>query len=68
MKEQEVNYKIALEAHQILLKSLVPGIQLNALMAKAIKYIESKKPELVDKMTKNCGYGVNSVEDDWLII
>jgi nucleosome binding factor SPN SPT16 subunit len=57
-KDQEANYKILLEIQQILLKSLKPGVKLSVLHSKAIKFLETKKPELLDKFTKNCGYSM----------
>lgn len=58
VKEQEQNYKLLLEVQQLVIAALVPGAKLGQIYDKACKYVEDKKPELLEKFSKTCGFAV----------
>lgn len=57
-KEKEENYKFLTELQGHVLSVLKPGVPCNEIYAKAVAYIDKKKPELKDHFVKNCGFSV----------
>eukprot|EP00026_Physarum_polycephalum_P000558 Phypoly_transcript_00559.p1 GENE.Phypoly_transcript_00559~~Phypoly_transcript_00559.p1 ORF type:complete len:1075 (-),score=176.29 Phypoly_transcript_00559:1265-4462(-) len=57
-KEVEINYRFLLEVHNIVVKSIKPGVKISVIMDKATKYIADKRPELSSSFLKCCGYGI----------
>lgn len=55
----EQAYKTLLETHQLVIKSLKPGESLSSVYDKALKHVQSKSPELVERFGKTCGYSVS---------
>lgn len=60
---QSEAYKLLLEVHQAVINSMKPEVRLSDLYNKASDLIQSKKPELLEKFTKNCGFGVSAFID-----
>ncbi len=58
VKEQEQNYKLLLEVQELIIAALVPGAKLGQIYDKAHKYVEEKKPNILDKFSKSCGFAV----------
>ena len=53
---QKKNYEFLLEVLDELMNNLTDGIILSDLFQKIVDYVKSKRPELVDKLTKNFGF------------
>ena len=51
-------YQLAFDIQSTLISSMKPGVKLSQLWNKAIEMIKSYKPELVEKFSKNCGFGI----------
>jgi len=57
-KDQENSYKFLLDIEQLIFKTLKPGTPLSTVMSKVLELIENKDPTLVDKFSRNCGFGM----------
>jgi len=53
---QKKNYEFLLEVLDELMNNLVDGAVLSDVYNKVVSYVKSKRPELVDKLTKNFGF------------
>jgi len=68
-KEQEKNYRILVEIHSMLVELLKPGVKLNKLYQKAVKYIESNNASILPNFGKNCGFGIGiEFQEPYLMI
>lgn len=56
---QEANYVFLLDLQQAVLKKMKAGVQVKELYEFAVTTVQSKKPELADKMVKSIGFGVS---------
>ena len=55
-KDQTEIYELCCEALDLIITSLVPGAKFSDVCTKAIDFVRGKKPELVQKLTKNFGF------------
>jgi len=58
IKQQEENYNILVECQQVVIDSLKVGALVRHAYENAIKFLEKKKPELIQFFLKNCGFGM----------
>ncbi|XP_045194199.1 FACT complex subunit SPT16-like [Mercenaria mercenaria] len=67
--KMQKDYEFLLEVEDEILKKLQPGTKLSAVYDSAAGYVKSKRPELLDKMTKNVGFamGIEFREGSMLI-
>lgn len=56
--KMQKDYEFLLEVEDEILKKLVPGTKLNGVFDAATSFVKSKRPELLDKMTKNIGFAM----------
>lgn len=54
----EKSYELLLEAHDLCVKELRPGRTLAKVVEKVRKFIQSRNPSLLAKLTKNLGFGI----------
>ncbi|KAF6032508.1 dre4 [Bugula neritina] len=63
------NYEFLLTVQEEILKKLKHGVKLRSVYQHGVEYVKSKRPELVDKLTKNFGFamGIEFRESSYLI-
>ncbi|EGD75018.1 hypothetical protein PTSG_07243 [Salpingoeca rosetta] len=68
-KDQEENYKFALEMSEVLQKALKPGATLGDAHAAVVSFVQEKRPELVDHLPKTLGFSTGlEFRDSFLTI
>ena len=55
---QQSSYKVLEQLHAHVLKMFKPGTRLGDVSAAAKSFLEQEAPELLPKLTKNCGHGI----------
>ncbi|XP_077983541.1 FACT complex subunit SPT16-like [Glandiceps talaboti] len=55
-QEQQNNYNILLELEEVVSQKLQHGVKLNEVYQAVVSAVKSKKPQLVEKLTKNVGF------------
>jgi nucleosome binding factor SPN SPT16 subunit len=59
LQSQEANYIFLLDLQQAVLKKMKAGVPVKEVYDFALSHVQSKKPELADKMVKSIGFGVS---------
>jgi nucleosome binding factor SPN SPT16 subunit len=59
LQSQEANYVFLLDLQQAVLKKMKAGVPVKEVYDFALSHVQSKKPELADKMVKSIGFGVS---------
>ncbi|KAF2460299.1 FACT complex subunit-domain-containing protein [Lineolata rhizophorae] len=67
-KSQENNYKLLASIHEMVLKSIHDGVAAKDVYNKAINFLKSKKPDLVDHFLKNVGHGIGIENRDSTLV
>lgn len=58
-QSQEANYVFLLDLQQTVLKKMKAGVPVKEVYDTAVSTVQSKKPELADKLVKSIGFGVS---------
>jgi len=68
-EEQRKNYKILLHVYKAILNKLKHGVRLCDVWESAVNLVRRVKPQLVEKLTKNVGWGTGiEFKDKYLVI
>lgn len=57
-KEEKAAYLVLYEAHRLLCRSLVPGVQLKKVYEEVINFVKSKAPSYEGLLPPNLGFGI----------